>query len=210
MRSPTVVVIAKEPVPGRVKTRLCPPLTHDDAAVIAKAAILDTLDAALASAADDVVLALDGRAMPWIPKGVEVIPQHGDGLGERLASVFEDLGRPALVLGMDTPQVSPQDIDEGLALLARDDCDAVLGPAADGGYWSIGLTSPDRRAFDRVPMSRHDTRRRQIAALERLGLRVRHLRELVDVDHHAEARLVAAEAPSSRFAEAYAAMARSD
>lgn len=195
-----IVVIAKEPIPGRVKTRLCPPFTLDEAAEIAKAALLDTLDAALASDACKVVLALDGSEMSWLPTGIEVMPQRGDGLGERLASVFEDLGGPGLVIGMDTPQIVAMDIDHGLALLAEDDCDAVLGPAADGGYWSIGLTAPDERAFDGVPMSRADTRLHQVEALRSLGWRVRELRELVDVDDHAGALIAAAQAPGSRFA----------
>lgn len=204
MTGAPVVVIAKEPRPGRVKTRLCPPLTPDQAAALAAAALLDTLDAAMSSAASRVVLALDGRPMPWLPDGIEVIPQRGDGLGERLGRVFDDIDGAALVIGMDTPQISAPDIDDGLQHLARDDCDAVLGPAADGGYWAIGLAAPDRRAFDGVPMSRADTRRHQVGALERLGLRVRHLRELVDVDHHDEACLVAAVAPRTRFAATFA------
>ena len=210
MSGATVVVIAKEPVAGRVKTRLCPPLTHDQAAHLAMAALLDTLDAALASSAADVVLALDGAPGPWLPAGLEVIPQRSGDLGARLAGVFDDVGGPAFVVGMDTPQLLPGDIDRGLELLAGDDCDAVMGPATDGGYWSIGLKVADRRAFAGVPMSTDETGRRQLDALGRLGLRVRLLRELLDVDHHADALAVAAGAPATRFADAVAGLGRLD
>lgn len=210
MSSVPVVVIAKEPVPGKVKTRLCPPLTPEQAAFVAQAALLDTLDSALASSASQVVLALDGRAGGWLPDGVVVIAQRGGDLADRLANVFDDLGGPGFVIGMDTPQVSPRDIDDGLALLERGACDAVLGPAADGGYWAIGLAAPDRRAFDGVPMSRSDTGLLQLAALDRLGLTVGHLRELVDVDLYDDARTVAVSAPGTRFADACLSIERRD
>ena len=95
-------------------------------------------------------------------------------------------------------------IDDGLRALDGEGCDAVLGPALDGGYWAIGLRRADPRAFDGVPMSQPDTGRHQRAALDRLGLRVRTLRTLRDVDDHADAVAVAAEAPTTRFARALA------
>ncbi|MCC6184024.1 MAG: TIGR04282 family arsenosugar biosynthesis glycosyltransferase [Microthrixaceae bacterium] len=195
-----VVIIAKDPVPGRVKTRLCPPWAPEQAAALARAALLDTIEVASASAARQVLVALDGPVRDWLPSDVCVVAQRGDDLGERLAGVFDDVGGPGLVVGMDTPQLTVDDVDSALVALDDDACDAVLGPALDGGYWAIGLCRPDRRAFIGVPMSRHDTGSRQRAALDRLGLRVRMLRTLRDVDHHDDALAVAAEAPTTRFA----------
>lgn len=194
----TLLVIAKEPRAGRVKTRLCPPFTLEAAAELAEAALRDTLDAVLATPARRRVLVLDGEPGPWLAPGLEVMPQRGEGLASRLAAAFADAGGPALLIGMDTPQVTPAGLASGLAALAH--ADAVLGASPDGGYWAIGLRRPDARVFAGIPMSRPDTARRQRARLLALGLRVAELAPLLDVDDAASARAVAAAAPRSRFA----------
>ena len=91
----TLIVIAKEPVPGRAKTRLCPPCTPDEAAALAEAALRDTFTAVAAAPAPRRVVVLDGRPGPWLPEGFEVIPQRAGGLAERLAGAFDDVGAPA-------------------------------------------------------------------------------------------------------------------
>jgi rSAM/selenodomain-associated transferase 1 len=200
---PALLVIAKEPVPGRVKTRLSPPCTPAQAASLARAAIEDTLAAALAVQRDARrVLVLDGEPGAWIPDGFEVIPQRGDGLAERLAAAFEDAGAPAFLVGMDTPQVTPELLEAGLdAVLAGD---AVFGAAFDGGYWGIGLREADARAFGGVPMSQANTGAVQRARLAVLGMRTAILPPLRDVDTIEDARAVAREAPGGRFAVALA------
>ena len=203
--SAALLVIAKEPVPGRVKTRLCPPCTFAEAAALAAAALADTLAAADAAARGGRrVLVLDGRPGPWLPAGWEVAPQRGDGLAERLASAFEDAGAPALLVGMDTPQVTPGALADGLAALER--APAVFGPAPDGGYWAIGLRRPDPAVFAGIPMSAAHTGAAQRARLAALGLRTVELPPLRDVDDIAAARAVAAAAPESRFAAALQAI----
>jgi rSAM/selenodomain-associated transferase 1 len=199
-----LVVLAKAPRPGRSKTRLCPPCTPQDAATLARAALADTLDAVLATPASRRGLVLDGPAGDWLPAGFEVVAQRGDGLDERLAHAFADVGGPALLVGMDTPQVTPADLADGLERLMAPGIDAVLGPAADGGYWAIGLREARPRAFLGVPMSTARTGRAQHARLRRLGLRVALLPALRDVDRIADARAVAALAPAGRFARALA------
>jgi uncharacterized protein len=196
-------VIAKEPIPGRVKTRLTPPLEPEQAAALARAALTDTLAAAVAArGAARRVIALDGEPGPWLPSGFEVIPQRGDGLEERLAAAFEDVGEPAFLVGMDTPQVTPELLEAGLdAVLAGD---AVFGAAFDGGYWGIGLREADARAFDGVPMSQANTGAVQRARLAVLGMRTAILPPLRDVDTIEDARAVAREAPGGRFAVALA------
>ncbi|MCX3061687.1 glycosyltransferase, partial [Streptomyces sp. GXMU-J5] len=87
---PTLLVLAKEPVAGRVKTRLTPPFTPREAAALAEAALRDTLDAALAAPVRRRVLVLAGEPGPWLPPGFDVVPQRGDGLDERIAAAFED------------------------------------------------------------------------------------------------------------------------
>jgi rSAM/selenodomain-associated transferase 1 len=200
-----LAVIAKAPMAGASKTRLSPPLTVEQAASLAEAALRDTLAAVLAAcAATRRVLILEGQPGPWLPGGLEVIPQRGAGLDERLASAFVDLSEPALIVGMDTPQASPALLDRGLRLLER--TPAVLGPASDGGYWAIGLRTPEPRAILAVPMSSVDTLAAQRRRLEALGLARGELPELRDVDTYSDALEVAQQAPASRFAEALAAL----
>ncbi len=197
-----IIVIAKEPVPGRVKTRLTPPFTPEQAARLAESALADTLDAVAAVPATQHVLALRGLPGPWLPPGFAVIPQRGDSLDERLASAFADAHRlrpgPAVLIGMDTPQVSPALL--GTAAGALLDHDAVYGPARDGGYWLLGLSAPDPALLLGVPMSCPWTGQAQLERLARL--RVRHLPELTDVDTADDAHRVAAQAPGTRFAAA--------
>jgi uncharacterized protein len=195
-----LVVIAKAPRAGRVKTRLCPPCTPQQAADIAAAALTDTLDAAARSRPPRLALVLEGRRGAWVHPGAEVLPQHGGGLGERIANAFEDVGPPALLIGMDTPQVTPALLAESAARLMADDVDAVLGRSEDGGFWAVGLKRSDRRAFLGVPMSEAFTGRAQEERLARLGLRIASLPVLRDVDDAQDAAVVAAAAPDGRFA----------
>ena len=196
--SAALVVIAKEPLPGRVKTRLCPPLTPQQAAQLAEAALSDTLDAVAWTPAPRHVLVLDGAAGPWLPAGFEVIPQRGDGLAARLANATRDVGEALVVVGMDTPQLTRALLCDALERLA--DADAILGPTIDGGYWTIGLREPDPRAFDDVPMSTAGTGAAQRERLAQLGLRTAELEPLRDVDGWDDAVAVAALAPWTRFA----------
>ena len=201
-----LLVIAKEPVPGRSKTRLCPPLDHAQAAALAAAALEDTLAAVAATPAPRRVLALDGRAGDWLPEGFEVVAQRGAGLAERIAAAFADVGEAALAVGTDTPQLTPELLGEGLDTLAEPGVDAVLGPAHDGGYWAVGLRAPDARVFHGVLMSAADTGAAQRERFAALGLAHRELPALRDVDAYADAEAVAAEAPDTRFAAAFSAL----
>jgi uncharacterized protein len=195
-----IVVLAKAPVPGAVKTRLCPPLAAEQAAALAEAALADTLAAVTRTAARARVLALDGAPGPWLPDGVRVVEQRGAGLGERIAAALADAGEPALALGMDTPQLEPALLAAALEALTQPVVDAVLGRAADGGYWAVGLRAPVPAAFDGVPMSSPRTCAAQRDRFRALGLRVFELPQLRDVDTLDDARAVARQAPATRFA----------
>jgi uncharacterized protein len=191
----TLLVIAKQPVPGRVKTRLVPPCTYEQAAALAEAALADTLHTVLMLPARRRVLVLDGRPGPWLPPGFDIVPQCDGPLDERLADAFAAVHGPALLIGMDTPQVTP-------ALLTVDwrAGDAVFGPAADGGFWALGLRVPAPALLRGVPMSTPSTGAVQRARLLAAGLRVADLPQLRDVDTTADAVAVARQAPRSRFA----------
>jgi rSAM/selenodomain-associated transferase 1 len=200
----TIVVLAKEPVPGRVKTRLCPPCSPAQAADLAAAALTDTLAAVDAARCDHRVLAFDGR--PPRRRGWTVVPQVAGDLGRRLDAVVGTIAGPVLVVGMDTPQLTGPLLDDACARLARPGIDAVLGPADDGGYWAIGFAGRRSGAFDDVPMSTSDTGRHQRRRLDALGLRVAALPPLRDVDTIDDARAVAQDAPCSMFARAFLRM----
>jgi uncharacterized protein len=200
-------VIAKEPLPGQAKTRLTPPCSPHEAASLARAALHDTLEVVTRTPAERRVLVFDGDPRRFRRPGLEVIPQRGAGLAERLAAAFEDVAGPALLVGMDTPQLTTTLLLEGIRALSTPTVDAVLGRAVDGGYWSVGLKRGVSTAFDGVPMSTSTTWATQRARLRELGLRVHDQPPLRDVDTIEDARAVACEAPGSRFAATLAAIA---
>ncbi|HEV2636415.1 MAG TPA: DUF2064 domain-containing protein [Actinocrinis sp.] len=241
----TLIVLAKAPVPGRVKTRLCPPFTPEQAAGLAEAALRDTLRAAMRTTADHLLVYLDGEPGPWLPREqretaaqverqpqrqsrrprralprqqgrrqpggplVRVARQPEGGLDVRIAAAFAEAARhapgPAVLIGMDTPQVTPQLLDTALAQLAGG-AQAVFGPAADGGFWALGLDQAHatqqtaEQLVHGVPMSVDDTGRVQLERLHAAGLHVALLPELRDVDAAADAHAAAALVPDSAFA----------
>lgn len=210
-----LLVVAKAPVPGLAKTRLCPPATPAQAADLAAAALLDTLDTVFDTPGAEPVIALTGD-LARASRGAElatalrlapVIDQRGADFGERLANAHADAailrpGLPILQIGMDTPQVTPRLLTDTVDLLAETGADAALGPAEDGGWWSLALRDPAPAAgLAEVPMSRPDTALRTREMLERRGSRVAIGSTLSDVDTMDDARRVA-ESTSGRFAVA--------
>ena len=127
-RMTTLIVIAKAPVPGRVKTRLSPPFTAAESAALAEAALADTLETVLGAASGRPILALDGAPGGWLPPGFAVVPQVQGGLDTRIAAAFAAAAcharGPALLIGMDTPQVGRELLRPGW-----DGADALVGPA---------------------------------------------------------------------------------
>ncbi|WP_407317208.1 TIGR04282 family arsenosugar biosynthesis glycosyltransferase [Isoptericola halotolerans] len=204
----TIVVLAKEPVPGRVKTRLTSLLSPEQAADVAAAALGDTLEA-VAAMPGEHVLVLDGSPGPWVPAGFDVVPQRAGGLDRRLAGAFEDVCArypgPVLLVGMDTPQLGPS-----LAAVDLAGQDAVLGPAEDGGFWAVGLREPDPEVFLGVPMSTATTGRAQLERMRARGLQVGMLPTLRDVDCPDDARAVSRMVPGTRFARRWRAVSRGD
>ena len=195
-------MLAKAPVAGRVKTRLCPPCTPEQAAAVAAAAIEDTLDAVDASSADARVLVADGR-FRLRPRWTTVTQPSG-GLDVRLAHAFAATARPgmaSLLIGMDTPQVTSEQLDAAIQALSN--ADAALGLAADGGWWALALREPvHARTLLGIPTSRSDTGVRTLEALRQRGLRIAALPVLRDVDTADDAWQIATAYPHGRFAAA--------
>jgi rSAM/selenodomain-associated transferase 1 len=214
----TVLVVAKAPVLGEVKTRLAAAVGDRAAADIAAAALLDTLAAVAAAPVAGRVVALTGD-LDRASSGAEirdrlgeftVIEQRGTDFAERLANAHADAAsegdRPVLQIGMDTPQVTADLIVECADNLLCGD--AALGLARDGGWWVLGVTKPAMaECLREVPMSRPDTGAVTLAALRDTGITVRLVAELADVDTVEDVEAVRRIcAPGSRFARAtYAA-----
>ncbi|MCW2526742.1 MAG: glycosyltransferase [Pseudonocardiales bacterium] len=202
----SVLLIAKQPLPGRVKTRLTPHFSYEQAAQLAAASLADTLLAASAIEADQHVLVLDGSPVDIDAPGWSVIAQCDGGLDARLAAAFEaviDEG-PAVLVGMDTPQLQPAQV----AAFRPGDYDCCLGLAADGGFWAIGFADPRfaAKVIPGVAMSQADTGALQLERLLEAGLSVQLLDQLIDFDDAESARAVAARVPYSRFARTLASM----
>ena len=214
LRDAGVLVVAKAPVPGRVKTRLGAEVGEAAAAELAAAALLDTLEAALCCGRAGPLPPRAGRRpRRWRPQcassatrspGGPSTRRRGDDFGERLAHAHAAVGPgPVVQVGMDTPQLTAgpaRAVAGGL-----DDHDAVLAPAEDGGWWVLALRDPAapgalRRRADVHP---HDVRRHPRRARGRRP-RVAGAEELTDVDTLADAQLVARAAPGTRFATIWA------
>jgi glycosyltransferase A (GT-A) superfamily protein (DUF2064 family) len=199
-----IVVLAKAPIAGRSKTRLTPPYTPEQAAAIAEACLHDTLDTVRRLVANDetfdAVLCLDGEPGPWLPAAFPVIPQCTGGHDARIARAIERAVQPAgrqvadavLLVGMDTPQVTPQ-LFRSAARMTRTH-DAAFAPAYDGGWWLLGLQRGHAtRASDvvlGVPTSTAFTGALQRKRLQDLGLSIGNLPVLRDIDTAADIEAV--------------------
>ncbi len=195
----TLVVLAKQPRPGRVKTRLQTRFTAEGAAALGAAALTDTLAAVRGATVCRRLLAFDGDPTGW-SDGFAVAAQAEGGLGARLTAAFEAAfaeggAERVLLVGMDTPQVRPRDLE-----VDWEGADAVLGLAEDGGYWTIGLRAGyPAGVFDGVPTSTSRTGAAQLARLFDLGLQVLLLPPQRDVDGPEDAEAVATAHPGLRF-----------
>jgi glycosyltransferase A (GT-A) superfamily protein (DUF2064 family) len=210
-----VLVVAKAPVLGEAKTRLAAGVGEQAAADIAAAALLDTLDAVVAAPIEGRVVALTGNLHEASNSDeirarladFTVLPQRGSDFAERLANAHLDAaaaftGLPVLQIGMDTPQVTADLLSDcARELLA---CDAVLGPARDGGWWVLGVTNAAMADCLRsIPTSRSDTGVVTLTALRDTGVDVSLVPVLADVDTAADVDAVRREcAPDSRFTRA--------
>ena len=200
-RGPAVVVMARSPSRGRApKTRLADVLPDERDRRRLYAAFLADVVWACRTVGTTLRVAYtpDGGPHGFAPAGVadgELMPQHGEGLGERERGIFEALFRdgfsPVVVIGSDLPGLPPARIRDALARLAAERDTVVLGPSADGGYYLIGLARP--RAGDPMPdlftgirWSSAWTRADTLAAAERCGLRVELLDVWRDVDDAAD------------------------
>jgi glycosyltransferase A (GT-A) superfamily protein (DUF2064 family) len=215
-----LLVVAKAPVPGFAKTRLCPPATAQQAAEIAASALLDTLEAVYSTPGAIPLVAMTGDLTEAARSGeifralrsATVFAQRGWDFATRLANAHSDAnalhtGLPVVQIGMDTPQVTTEILAAAAEPLVHGGHEAVLGPAEDGGWWALGLRDPRQAVvLGEVPMSQDDTGERTLRALTASGLKVESIGALSDVDTMRDAQRVAKLRPNGRFATAVAAV----
>jgi len=203
-----LVVFGKAPIPGQVKTRLCPPLTPDEAATLQGSLVLDVVERARAAAKsgryDCVFACAPSRDHVFFKvledrQGLRLLDQIGDDLGARMHRTFQELFergyQQVVMVGTDVPTLPGSTF--GAAFRALQDHDLVLGPALDGGYYLIGLNRPAPDLFAGIPWSTD-----QVAALTRkkaegLGLKTALLSPYRDLDRLEDLQALIGEAKSA-------------
>jgi rSAM/selenodomain-associated transferase 1 len=186
-----IVIFAKAPVPGKVKTRLIPALGAEGAAQLAREMLKRTVEEALATGLD-VELCGDPDAAQWheARPGLARTGQGEGGLGERLArSASRALAEgPVLLIGADCPGLDRRRLRAAADALAA--CDAFIHPAHDGGYALLGLRRFDKSLFEGISWSTAAVARETIERIERLGRSLRVGEILQDVDEPGALHLV--------------------
>jgi uncharacterized protein len=192
-----VLVVAKAPNSGRSKTRLVPPLSTEQAAVLHEALLLDTIDACCEQDADVRLLCAsehDSTVLGGLVPGIPRVVQAGEGLGDalRLGIARHTSAGPTAIVSSDVPGIPDGAIAAAFAALA-DGADVVLGPASDGGYWLVAMREAHSEPFRDVPWSTPAVLAVTRERCAQAGLRVVELGHWRDVDTPVDLELVARE-----------------
>jgi rSAM/selenodomain-associated transferase 1 len=229
--APALIIFAKAPTPGRVKTRLTERLTEAEAARLYEAFLRDTLAqyAALAETRG-AALRLYHAGPDWpaalAPEGASLHRQRSGGLGARMAAAFRETfaagAGTALIAGTDCPTLPPAFLGEAFDTLQREAETVCIGPSTDGGYYLLGTRRPAERLFDDMSYSHSGVFDQTLARIAETGRTPVVLPEWYDVDRPADLhrlaadlsdRAAAARAPRTRrqirtLAEQYPALRR--
>jgi rSAM/selenodomain-associated transferase 1 len=190
-----LIIFAKEPRPGRVKTRLIPPLSFEAAAQLYHSFLLDILEEM--GRVPEVRLALafsppeaQGFFQTLAPPGIDLFPQEGGDLGERMARAcargFAAGYSPVLLRGSDTPDLPAAVVSGAREVLAAGKAQVALGPATDGGYYLVGLTEPQPRLFQGPVWSSSTVLESTLKTARKRGLTVHLLPAWADIDTAAD------------------------
>jgi uncharacterized protein len=186
-----LAVLAKAPIPGSVKTRMVPPLTHDQAAELSRALLLDQLDHLTELGDVDLYVAftpIDAKSLmkSIVPASFQCFPQRGDDIGERMYEVFAELWRRghrnSILIGSDLPVVPLVFFRDAFKVLEREDRQLVLGPSEDGGYYLVGMNQPTPEIFEGMAWSHDQVLAQTTEKLGRLGIDFRLLPGWFDLD----------------------------
>lgn len=189
MNKHKLIVFVKAPVPGIVKTRLVPPLSHDEAANLYKSWAGDIFQTAKKLERASIQIAYAPHPLfpdpGWIAPGVNYFLQTGNDLGEKLANAFDhDFKKgteSVVIIGSDSPGLPLNYLQEAFAALNHHDL--VLGPTEDGGYYLIGLKNQTRRElFEKISWSTHQVFSQTLTLAQQFKLSIHILPEYFDVD----------------------------
>lgn len=203
-----LAVMAKVPVAGEVKTRLCPPLAPIQAATLAECFLLDRLEQLGEVPDADALVAFAPRErqatlQALVPPGVRLIPQQGADLGARLDRVLTDVLAEgyagAVAVDADSPTLPTAYLRRACAVLRDAAVDVVVGPSDDGGYYLIGLRAPAPALFADMPWSTARVTEETLARARHLGLRLALLPSWFDVDRGEDLARLRASAPPEAF-----------
>jgi len=185
-----VVIMAKMPCPGQVKTRLCPPLTPWQAASLYRAFLFDKIAQVRTLTAARLAIAYtpasgEGFFRDLAPD-FTLVPQQGTDLGERLIHSLEyflNLGDTGVMaIDSDTPTLPTHYLQQAIDLLTKPAVDVVMGPSADGGYYLIGIRAPHRALFVDMPWSTSVVLPETVRRAQALEVNIAWLPEWFDVD----------------------------
>ena len=196
-----IVIMAKMPQAGEVKTRLCPPLTPEEAARLYRCFLLDKIAQVRTLRAASPVIAytpLEGRSLfEALAPGFVLVPQQGADLGARLANCFAQLFEAGytgvLAIDSDTPTLPVAFLQQAVDLMATPQTEVVLGPSEDGGYYLIGLRHLHRELFEDIAWSTASVLPETLRRAEARGLKVTCLPSWFDVDTPADIERLRAE-----------------
>jgi rSAM/selenodomain-associated transferase 1 len=183
---PVIILFAKAPVPGNVKTRLQPPLSPHSAAALHEAFVWDMIQRLQPFTGASLELHTDIPTDAWATAGVAQRLQYGDGLQLKMLHALDQAlrrGHPrAIILGTDAPTLPIGHIEKLLASTA----DVALGPTDDGGYYAVSASRTHPAMFDDVAWSSPLTLEHTLNALERCGLTVELCPQWFDIDEPAD------------------------
>ncbi|MEE8397525.1 MAG: TIGR04282 family arsenosugar biosynthesis glycosyltransferase, partial [Desulfobacterales bacterium] len=186
-----LVVMAKAPVSGQVKTRLCPPLSPGQAAAIYDCFLKDRLrEMSDLAGCDRAIAYMPQTAMSrfetYANGSFDIFPQRGNDLGNRMHNIFVDRFREGFVgvviIGSDSPDLPKSIITESFQRLSCGKTEVVIGPATDGGYYLVGMKRIYPELFADVPWSTDKVLTTTLEIARSLGLRTDLLPEWSDID----------------------------
>ncbi|MBI3797603.1 MAG: TIGR04282 family arsenosugar biosynthesis glycosyltransferase [Deltaproteobacteria bacterium] len=197
-----LVIVAKAPIVGQVKTRLCPPLSAAEAAELFRCFLVDTVEQACTVSDTQVCLAFTPAGSEAIfrallPFPLRYLPQRGNGLGERLVNIFADLldegFHKIVIMDSDSPTLPPSYLQEAFTVLGDLKQDAVFGPCSDGGYYLVGARAVHQGLFENITWSTSAVLTETLAQARHHNLNVALLPSWYDIDNGADLYKLAVE-----------------
>lgn len=184
-----LLIFVKHPVPGEVKTRLCPELTPERAAAFYRTLVEDTLEVHLNSAGHETIVCFTpehsrDEVRSWLGEDITLQGQRGGDLGSRqfdaIGQALEAGYRKAVIIGSDCPAITPGDIETAFDLL--DDNQLVIGPSEDGGYYLIGAAGDVECVFENISWGGEEVLRETMERAREAGVTFGMLDIKYDID----------------------------